>query len=256
MRSRLVPAVAVSLLAVCPGALRSEGHDVFMDDFEWGSICAWANLWYPDADGDQWGDLNAQGISVSCPADPGLAPRTGDCHDQESTINPGAAEVCNQIDDDCDGATDEDLADELEPSSGCVVLNVATSSSGPVVYDMLNIYPPGDDDSFTINAIEDDETCQCCDAFCQDEDYQLEITLTVPAGAGPYTFCIGMTCGEDESCETVAAGGSHTWTLTFDGGCGTEDAYSRFVHVFRSLAAEPQCLPYTLTYELVAGCFD
>lgn len=34
-------------------------------------------------------------------------PCGGDCNDRESAIGPGAAEVCNLADDDCDGAADE-----------------------------------------------------------------------------------------------------------------------------------------------------
>jgi Putative metal-binding motif/FG-GAP repeat len=32
-----------------------------------------------------------------------------DCNDDDSAVNPGAAEACNEVDDDCDGATDEDV---------------------------------------------------------------------------------------------------------------------------------------------------
>ena len=31
----------------------------------------------------------------------------GDCDDNTSGVNPGAAEACNGVDDDCDGETDE-----------------------------------------------------------------------------------------------------------------------------------------------------
>ena len=57
---------------------------IFADDFEWGSICAWSNLWYVDSDGDGWGAMGTAGIAVGCPPPSGYAPNQGDCDD----INP------------------------------------------------------------------------------------------------------------------------------------------------------------------------
>ena len=37
---------------------------------------------------------------------------------------------------------------------------------------------------------ENDATCACCDSpVCLDEDYELTVALTVPAGAGSYQLC-------------------------------------------------------------------
>ncbi len=32
----------------------------------------------------------------------------GDCDDEDPSVHPGAADICNEVDDDCDGSTDED----------------------------------------------------------------------------------------------------------------------------------------------------
>ena len=65
-----------------------------------------ASTWWPDADGDGFG---ANGSSVSrCEAPTGFAGVTGDCDDANTEIHPGAAEVCNLIDDNCDGVKDDD----------------------------------------------------------------------------------------------------------------------------------------------------
>jgi hypothetical protein len=61
---------------------------------------------YEDRDGDGYGRASGMTVFAKCPP-PGYAPRAGDCDDGDPKINPGAAEVCNQRDDNCDGRVDE-----------------------------------------------------------------------------------------------------------------------------------------------------
>jgi hypothetical protein len=67
-----------------------------------GTFCNAGACGAADADDDQHDSLAAGG---------------DDCDDADPAVHPGAAETCNLTDDDCDGATDEDL--ERECSSGC-----------------------------------------------------------------------------------------------------------------------------------------
>jgi len=62
---------------------------------------------YADADGDGWGSdtMTVQ----SCEPPEGHLATGGDCNDDDPAINPDAIEVCNEIDDDCDGETNEGL---------------------------------------------------------------------------------------------------------------------------------------------------
>ncbi len=62
--------------------------------------------WYLDADGDGWGDQ--AGLTEACEIPSAHVERAGDCDDDDPEIHPGAAERCNGLDDDCDGAVDED----------------------------------------------------------------------------------------------------------------------------------------------------
>jgi Putative metal-binding motif/FG-GAP repeat len=60
--------------------------------------------WFVDGDGDSFGE---SGIPVTaCQAPAGYVALDGDCDDADAAVFPGAPELCNTIDDDCDGATD------------------------------------------------------------------------------------------------------------------------------------------------------
>jgi hypothetical protein len=63
-----------------------------------------AELLFPDSDNDGFG---AGAGVLACPGEPGLAGADGDCDDANPAINPDASELCNQLDDDCDGLEDE-----------------------------------------------------------------------------------------------------------------------------------------------------
>ena len=61
--------------------------------------------WWPDADGDGFGQVNTTPVEA-CEAPSGYATNADDCDDRNATVNPDATELCNQIDDDCDGEAD------------------------------------------------------------------------------------------------------------------------------------------------------
>jgi hypothetical protein len=65
--------------------------------------------WYRDDDGDGWGQDGDS--TLTCTALAGYAPVPGDCDDDDPTRHPEADELCNGIDEDCDGAIDNDAID-------------------------------------------------------------------------------------------------------------------------------------------------
>ncbi|HMV68301.1 MAG TPA: putative metal-binding motif-containing protein [Myxococcota bacterium] len=66
-----------------------------------------AATYYADRDGDGWGSGLSPQQACSRPA--GTAERAGDCDDNRASTNPSATEVCNSVDDDCDGSIDEGM---------------------------------------------------------------------------------------------------------------------------------------------------
>lgn len=66
-----------------------------------------AVIWYDDPDGDGWGG----DARVACAQPEGYATATGDCDNTNAMIFPGATEVCDGTDNDCDSIVDEDATD-------------------------------------------------------------------------------------------------------------------------------------------------
>ncbi len=64
--------------------------------------------WYNDADGDGYGDLNNSQSACSQPT--GFVANTDDCDDTNNTVNLWAPEVCDGVDNNCDGTADEGLS--------------------------------------------------------------------------------------------------------------------------------------------------
>ena len=64
--------------------------------------------WYADDDGDGYGD--AADATTACDAPSGTVTDASDCDDSDADVRPGAAEVCDDIDNDCDGDTDDEDA--------------------------------------------------------------------------------------------------------------------------------------------------
>ncbi len=96
--------------------------------------CVGCVTYYRDEDGDTFG-VTGDTQCLAAPSGAYRAARGGDCNDADAGINPGAIEVCNDKDDDCDGAPDEDGA------AGCI-----------------HLFYDGDGDGYGLTA---DSVCQC-----------------------------------------------------------------------------------------------
>lgn len=68
-------------------------------------------LYYRDADQDNFGDPNnSMWLNNACGEFPGYVLNNDDCDDTNPSLNPAALEVCNGIDDNCDGDIDNNNA--------------------------------------------------------------------------------------------------------------------------------------------------
>jgi hypothetical protein len=64
-----------------------------------------ATTWYGDADGDGYGGSTF--VAVACTAPSSFVATSTDCDDLDATAYPGAAEVCDGADNDCNGTADD-----------------------------------------------------------------------------------------------------------------------------------------------------
>lgn len=62
--------------------------------------------WYQDTDGDGYGNAAVSTSTFVNSAPAGYVAGSGDCNDGSAAVNPAAAEICNGIDDNCDGSID------------------------------------------------------------------------------------------------------------------------------------------------------
>ncbi|MCB9765525.1 MAG: putative metal-binding motif-containing protein [Alphaproteobacteria bacterium] len=140
------------------------------------TLTAWV-----DADGDGYGDTaRPQWV---CALDAGLSAVDGDCDDADPAVNPDAEEVCDGVDNDCDGQTDEagriwyadrdydGYGDPASPVEGCDQPPGAVANADDCDDSSASTWPGADD------------SCDGVDSDCDgavDEDHDVGwVLLTV-----------------------------------------------------------------------------
>lgn len=106
------------------------------------------STWYPDVDGDGWGDED--GAVSDCAAPTGYVDVGGDCDDAVATTNPDATETADGTDEDCDGRIDNVGAWTVET----VDLGGSDDAELPMIFvedhDGVYLSWAGDDDELAI----------------------------------------------------------------------------------------------------------
>jgi hypothetical protein len=118
-----------------------------------GNIETWA---YTDQDGDRYAPNNVSSCVdvVLFPGQITAGQELGynDCNDNNSAINPGASEVCNGIDDNCNGQADEGLASCEIPTCPTTIsaLSFFKSSTGDISISLSWNDPATNESGFVI----------------------------------------------------------------------------------------------------------
>ncbi len=132
---------------------------------------------YPDEDGDGHGVVD--GGVMACAAPPGFVEELGDCDAFDPSKFQGAPELCNNLDDDCDGRTDDQEDSPFQDSNTdrfpCTVSNASgvcsaglfrcvTSQPGQVVRECRSVATPSREvcdglDNDCANGVDDRPGC-------------------------------------------------------------------------------------------------
>ncbi len=184
--------------AVFPGA--TETCNDLDDDCNGQVDDAVGGTWYADDDQDGYGDPDT--ATQSCEGATGYVADATDCDDADGDVHPGAVEVCNGIDDDCDLLTDDD---------------------DPNVTDQLVWYRDGDGDGFgddatSVAACEAPATYGAASGDCDDTDPAIHPDAV--------EICDGVDndCDGDLDDDDDGVVGQSTWYVDSDGdghGAGT-----------------------------------
>jgi hypothetical protein len=180
------------------------------------------STWYTDGDGDEWGDESV--ATEACEAPAGTVPVGGDCDDTDPAVHPGAEEVCDGRDNDCDGIEDPDASDATWAGTWS-----ATFSGGTMGYS-FEVTCSGDLTS-RVDLDGDPAVTLAMDHECCETDYGNCFLLYFegsPDGAvisGDVGWTMGSACADYE-CATTA-GWEGSWSEpSCDGSGGMEATFS------------------------------
>ncbi len=93
------------------------------------SLCEDETLWYADTDIDTFGDPLSSVFAVDQPV--GHVADDSDCDDDDADISPDAEDICDLVDNDCNGTADDDFAADL--GDACSAGTGACEDAGELV---------------------------------------------------------------------------------------------------------------------------
>jgi len=177
--------------------------------------------WYVDQDDDAWGD-ESQSMCLCAPVAPYVVNKAKDCNDKNAEIHTGATELCNNVDDNCNGEADEEnasgcalyLLDKDGDSYGvagdakclCKPTSPYTAITGGDCNDGNPAIKPGstelcDGQDNDCDGTLDNLGAKGCTTYYADNDTDGHGTLLAPTQClcnpkGPYTSIVGDDCND------------------------------------------------------------
>ncbi|HCH61379.1 MAG: hypothetical protein CL927_11025, partial [Deltaproteobacteria bacterium] len=115
---------------ICDAADTDEDCDGLADDADPSVDTATGSPWYPDEDDDGYGTDDSTGDLFCDDPGTGYDATADDCDDNDASVNPGATEVCNDTDDDCDPTTGQAGMAQFVDSSNAATDLQATFAAG------------------------------------------------------------------------------------------------------------------------------
>ena len=144
-----------------------------------------AATWYVDVDGDGYG--SDAFTTEDCEQPTGFEATADDCNDGDADINPDATELCDGVDNDCDGDTDEDGT----PDGDTYYADADSDGFG--------------DASSSVTACEEPLGYTDDDSDCDDTDDTVypDSTETETPGDGVDQDCDGLDACTDLDCDGI-----------------------------------------------------
>jgi hypothetical protein len=174
---------------------------------------------WPDEDGDGYG--SAEGGILACTLEEGFVDNTTDCNDADNTISPDGNEICDEIDNNCDGIVDEySASDSLQwftdhDSDGFGSGPPQTTGCVGALNEVDNNSDCDDDNPSTYPGAE-----EVCDEM--DNDCDGEIDEPGATGSTPH-FIDADEDGFGDSADTIMLCAETALYVAMDGDCDDGD---------------------------------
>ena len=207
-------------------------------------------VWFADVDGDGFGDPDS--ATEACDGTGGYVSNSLDCDDSLAEVKPGAEEICDGIDNDCDARIDE--ADAVDAKSW--FLDVDSDGYGQTRTEIVSCDAPSEKWSDAGNDCNDDEPSinpgveERCDGFDNNCDGQVDGADATDALTW-YADDDGDTYGDDSS--TVKACFEPDGFISRGGDC---DDRNRFLSPETLWYADDDGDNYGTPDDTIASCTD
>jgi hypothetical protein len=183
-------------------------------------------------------------------------------------VPPALSESCNRQDDDCDGQTDEDLADDAyEPNDTCAgaaLLPTVAEFDPALGVSHLSLYhgqsTTADRDWYAFTAAEGNHLGACLVHWLTPQcGFMLEVRLTVPNDTykNDYQVCLyAGNCSQlgtafcTDAGDWIASDHAYVLWLTWDGACGVDDSWDFLAQVRHPGSGADICASYGLEVDM------